>query len=185
MVSHPDPGMDTAGEVLGERVVALAIDAVLLGLAWFLVWGAGAAVRLGLDGSLSLLDGGVSVVGAAVWAGTWMTVLGVGGGYLAGGYLLAGQTIGQRMTDLVVVSGDGDPPDQVAALLRAGVRLAPVPVVAVLALALGFVGVVAGAGLLAVWLLVDLVAVLLDDDGRSLGDQLADTVVVSEAVATI
>lgn len=185
MLSHPDPGMDTAGEVLGERVVALAIDAVPLGLAWFLVWGVGAAVRLGLDGSLALLDGGGSAVGAVVWAGTWTTVLGVGGAYLAGGYLLAGQTVGQRMTDLVVVSTDGDPPDVAAALLRAGVRLAPVPVVAVAALALGFVGVVVGVGLLAAWLLVDLVAILLDDDGRSLGDRLADTVVVSEAVATV
>jgi uncharacterized RDD family membrane protein YckC len=185
MVSHPEPGMDTAGEVLGGRVVALAIDAVFLGVAWVLLWGVGAAVRLALDGSLALLDGGVSAVGVVVWAGTWMSVFGVGGAYLAGGYLLAGQTIGQRMTDLVVVSSGGDPPDQAAALLRAGVRLAPLPVVAMLALALGLAGGFVGVALLAAWLVVDLVAVLLDDDGRSLGDQLAGTVVVSEAVATV
>lgn len=181
--------MDTVGEVLLPRALAGGIDALFVGIACGLVWVTGVAVRFAVDGELAVLGagpgptGGVTLAGAVVWALTWVAVLGVAGGYLVAGYALAGQSLGQRLVDLVVVTETGEPLDAGAATLRAGVRLAPIPVVAVLALLLGFTGAFVGVAVVGAWLLVDLVAVLADGAGRSLGDRLAGTVVAREALA--
>lgn len=191
MVSRPDPAMDTVGEALPSRLVAAGIDAVAVVLLCGTLWLVGVTVRFVVDDQLALLGGGplahggVSVAGVAIWALTWVAVLGAAGAYYAGGYALLGQSIGQRMVDVVVVTTDGGPCDGEAALLRAGVRLAPVPVAAVLALLFGGMGVAVGVALLGAWYVVDLVAVLVDDAGRSLGDRLAGTVVAEEALARV
>jgi hypothetical protein len=82
------------------------------------------------------------------------------------------KTLGDVLLSRVVAAGsDGE--------------LAPLPVVAVLALLFGFAGVAAGVAIVGAWLVVDLLAVLADDAGRSPCGRLAGTVVVQEALATV
>lgn len=177
--------MDTLGEALGPRLVAFGIDAAIVGTLWAIVWFAGGAVRASAGGGMALLDGGVSAVGAAVWLLTWLAVVVLVATYFAAGHAVAGQSLGKRMTDVVVVGTDGEPCDWRAAGVRTAVLLAPAPVVAALDLLLGFQGAVLGAVLVLAWLLVELVALVVDDDHRRVGDRLADTVVVAESLASV
>lgn len=185
MVTRPEPAMDSRGEALLARVVAFAIDALVVGTLWALLWGGGVAIRASVDGSLALLDGGGSTVGVAVWAVTWLAVTGVAFLYFAWPLAVAGQSLGKRMSDLVVVTDGGDPCRWRAAGVRTGVLLAPAPLLALLTLALGALGAVVGGGLVVAWLVVELLVALLDDDHRRLGDRLAGTVVVRESLASV
>lgn len=185
MLTRPDPAMDSLGEGLAGRTVAFGVDAAVVGALWAVPWGGGTALRAALDGGLSLLGGRVTTTGVAIWLAAWLLAAALAGGYLAATHAVVGQTLGKRLTDLVVAHGDGAPCDWRAAGLRTGVLLAPAPVVALLDLLWGVEGALAGAALVVAWLAVEAVALALDDAGRRLGDRVADTVVVREATAAV
>lgn len=190
MPTRPDPAMETAGEGFGIRALAFGIDAVALSVGGALAWGLDvglSAAAVGGANAGGLLSGSRSVAGTAalvgVWLVSWGAFAGIAVAYLGGTHALVGQTLGKRMVDLVVAAEDGGPCTARAAAVRSSVLLAPLPIAALLELLVGFVGGVVGVGLLAGWALVEFGVAVTDDAGRRLGDRVADTVVVREAIA--
>ncbi|SFL10876.1 Uncharacterized membrane protein YckC, RDD family [Halogranum rubrum] len=137
--------LDTAGDVFGRRVVALFVD-----------WGVLSVVTLVAGSSCALL--GRLVVGsdAALWAGFLVGAVLGWAAYWVGFEARSGQTVGKRVTGLVVVAGDGASLSRRDAVVRTLLR--PVD---------GIVGYVLGA-----------VVALLSDGGRRIGDHAAGTLVV-------
>lgn len=135
---RPEPGME--GDVLVERALAFAIDAV------------GFTIGVGVIANLLYL--------LSEPVGILVNLLGVPLFFAYFVYLEAeyGQTVGKKVTGVVVVTDDGAPIDYRASTIRALLRvvdLFPYPLH-----------------------LVGLAAILLTDRNQRLGDLAADTVVV-------
>ncbi|WP_440007870.1 RDD family protein [Halomicrococcus sp. SG-WS-1] len=131
-----EPVMGTEDDVVGSRVVAFVLDhvvsfvgAVALGVAFALPFGEAGiwlGVPLGLFGYFVVLEG------------------------------LFGQTVGKKLTGVVVVRRSGEPCGMGASVVRNLLRLVD-----------GFLSYAVG-----------LVVMLLTDDRQRIGDLAADTVVV-------
>lgn len=106
MFERPQPELDTEGDVVARRVVAVLIDLILVGVVTSAL--GSVLVRSGLGAVASLL-------GLLISFGYYI--------YLEGNY---GQTLGKMALGLVVVTEDGDDIDYGPATIRTLLRLVDV-----------------------------------------------------------
>lgn len=138
LFDRPDPQMGTEDDVVGARIVAFIVDALLASVAVVVVTGV-----LSTLGRVGTFLGGI--VGLFGFFAYFI--------YFEGS---TGQTLGKRLLGLVVVTSDGEPVDYRDAAVRNVVRVVDA---------------------LPAFYIVGLVAILLTDRSRRLGDVVADTVV--------
>lgn len=100
---RPQPTMDTEGDVIWRRAVAVIIDIILIGVVTAVLGGVLAQARLATLASL---------IGLVISFGYYI--------YLEGNY---GQTIGKMALGIVVVTEDGDPIDYGPAAIRTVLRI--------------------------------------------------------------
>lgn len=184
MVSHPAPDTGTETEIVAERAVAYLIDFVFLSAVAFVIWLVFAAIQ-GLLG-FTMASGGtggsfqtVNVVGLLVSVIMWLTVFGAVGTYFTLLHAKMGQTVGKRLLDLVVVDAGGEECSTGQAAKRTLVLLAPAPVM-ILVSFVPILGFLLALGLMVLWLVVELVVMVVDDESQRLGDSFANTLVVQE-----
>lgn len=108
LFDRPDPRMGTEDDVVGARIVAFLVDALLVGVA--------VAVVVGLLSSLGRV--GTFLGGVVGLFGFFAYFV-----YLEGS---TGQTLGKRLLGLVVVTADGEPVDYRDAAVRNVVRIVDV-----------------------------------------------------------
>ncbi|WP_255195285.1 RDD family protein [Halorarius litoreus] len=139
--TRPDPKMGTQGDVLGLRIAAFLIDAILFAVVSGVVFGAAF----------------VAVESPALLALVWLL-----GGLAFFAYFIyfegtSGQTVGKRVTSIVVVREDGRPLGYGGATIRTLLRIVDA---------------------LPTLYLIGLLLILVTDDNQRLGDLAADSVVV-------
>lgn len=148
--------MGTEGDTLGKRILALIVDAILLGIVFFVLFAL-------LGGALfgSIAGGGPPGPGAAgAMAGGVVLIQGLSFVLFMGYYVvlegMMGQTLGKKLLGIVVVKEDGSECDFVASLIRNLLRIVD-----------GFF-----------LYLVGLIVILLTDRNQRIGDLAGSTVVV-------
>lgn len=127
---------------VGIRFVAQVVDWVVLFVVGYVI---------------ALATGSTTATGFNLQGGPAFLWFGVGVAYFVALEGLYGQTVGKRVTGIVVVTEDGDPIDVTASLVRNVLRIVD-----------GFVFYAIGA-----------ILVFTSDRNQRLGDRVADTVVVS------
>lgn len=173
-----------ASGAVGSRVGAYLVDFALLAAVSF---GLFVVTMVGVVGVAMGASGGTSdgAMMAAGLAGTvayfvmWALI-----GVIVFGYFTfmdaSDGTLGKRLLDVSVVTGDGSPATRRDTAIRTAILMVPFPVMALLGTLLGGIGFVLGLFLMAGWLLVEAVVMAISDDGQRLGDRAAGTYVVPE-----
>ncbi|SFR88479.1 RDD family protein [Halomicrobium zhouii] len=179
-----------AADATSDRLVAYLIDFALLSGAAFVLWIIAAVVSSVLSFGAGM--GMDAADPAAVTSGSLLATMAVnvvvyGVLWLAIGAILVwyfvyyaddGQTFGKRSQDVAVVSDDGAAPSKRQRWIRAGILLAPFPLMALLGAVLQGLGFVFAAFIMAVWLVIEAAVMFLSDDGQRIGDRAANTYVV-------
>lgn len=151
-MNRPAPRLGTESKTFGQRVGAIVVDSLLLGV----VFGVLSVVVAGLAFVFASDPTGGVVINAAV-ALLWLLTLAAGFAYfiyLEGRY---GQTLGKRAVGIVVVDEDGEPIDYTDALVRNVLRVVDtLPMLYLLGAAL----------------------IIVTERGQRVGDLAAGTVVV-------
>jgi len=182
-----------------DRLLAFALDFLLLTFATALIWFAFSLVRVlvgagtafgaaALSGSASA--GSSQAMGSAgAMVGSMILSWGIGvvqwaviGLVLTAYFTLLverdGQTLGMRATDVTVRAADGTACTRSQALRRTAVLLAPLPLMALSSVFIPIVGLPLALFVMVGWLVVEAVLIFTDDSAQRLGDRFADTVVV-------
>ncbi|QKY18851.1 RDD family protein [Halolamina sp. CBA1230] len=151
-MDRPAPRLGTEGKTFGQRVGALLLDLLLVGVTFGVVAGLATALAfvlvadptspLAVEVAVLVLQSVTTVVGLAYFV------------YTEGAY---GQTLGKRAVGLVVVTEDGEPIGYGDALVRNVLRVVDA---------------------LPAFFLLGAVLIVVTDRGQRVGDLAAETVVV-------
>lgn len=140
---------ELAYEGIDRRAVAILVDSVVLGIAFYAI----GMIIGALTGGLA--DGGFALSGAGAFA-YLLAVTAAGLGYFVVLEALSGQTLGKRLTGIRVVMADGSPVTMGASVTRNVLRIVD---------AIGIY-------------LVGAISILLSGRKQRVGDRIARTVVV-------
>ena len=180
----------SAEEVTTDRIVSYLIDFLILSAVAFGIWVVGVVLGMISTATITMLSTDVipeyssellmvsGFVSIGITLGVWVVLAAALLAYFT--YLDVGEgTFGKRFNDLKVATEDGSALTKRETATRTAVLLAPLPLMALsdAFLPLGFT---LALGMMAVWLVIEVAMMHINDGGQRLGDRVAGTVVVSE-----
>lgn len=185
-----DSLVQRAADARSERLVAYLIDFALLSVGAFVLWlvlyivqsvlTVGASFGMNAADPSAVSTGSLlatAMVGMVIRGVLWLAIGALLVWYFVY-YASEGQTFGKRSQDVTVVDENGGAPSRRQLLIRTGLLLLPLPVMALIGAVLSIFGFVLALFFMAGWLLVEAVVMFVSDDGQRIGDRIANTYVV-------